>query len=172
MSQGKESLCAKQKSSRISCARCLFFITLATRSLSITYILLGQIHLVKDFSFKSYTQFYRIKGSGSSWRPPPPPHPMIFEWHKLPHEYRKNILILQILAKLRLFLKGRKNIRLLAFEIIVNHVIWRFRIYDCFREIFKFWENMETEIIILQNLLLLDGGRRQQILNRRYFYEK
>ena len=62
-----------------------------------------------------------------------------------------------ILDKFRLFVKGRKNIKLLECEQIIYHFKARdldICIYSLFRKIFGFHEN--TDILeILRNLLLL-----------------
>ena len=96
--------------------------------------------------------------------PPPPPPPTIFEWQILPQQtiYRwksnltanrihfkcwEKILISRFyeqfsqngsaMAPERLFEKisNFKNTNILY--IILKHVVWRFRIYNYFREIFK-----------------------------------
>ena len=100
--------------------------------------------------------------------PPPPPHqPIIFERHKLPQQiiyrrkenlsespnhlkYRENILILRFYGhfsrnsrNLGHFWKFEKfqTLRTQTLYIILKRVIWRFQIYNLFREIFKFRED-------------------------------
>ena len=113
----------------------------------------------------TYTHICRIKGCGGAGCPPPPP--IIFERLKLPQqiiyrrkenlsespnhqEYWENILVSRFYEQ---FLRNRRNLgHFRKFEkisnsqnmnilyIILKHVIWRFQIYNLFREIFKFRE--------------------------------
>ena len=101
--------------------------------------------------------------------PPPPPPLIIFELYILPQQtiYRwkenltanrihfkhfKNILISRFyeqfspngsaMAPERMFEKI-SNLKIMnILYIILKHVVWKFRIYNYFREIFKFRENM------------------------------
>ena len=102
-------------------------------------------------------------------RPPPPPPPIIFEPRILPKQtiyrwkvnstanrihfkYLKNILISRFceqfsrnasaMAPERMFEKNSDFEIMNILYIILKHVVWRFRIYHYFREIFKFRENM------------------------------
>ena len=106
------------------------------------------------------TQFYRIKGGGGSWRPPPPPPPppIIYRWkenltaNRIHFKYLKDILISRFyeqfsrngsaMAPERTFEKI-SNLKIMnILYISLKHVVWRFRVYNYFREIFKFRENM------------------------------
>ena len=103
----------------------------------------------------NYTQFYKIKG-GAWLEAPPPPPPIIFERQILPQQtiyrwkgnltvsrihfkYWKNILILRFYEQFSRngsAMAVQKNFKLIKYEIyiILKHVVWRFRIYNYFRE--------------------------------------
>ena len=114
-----------------------------------------------------YTHFCRIKGCGGA------PPPTIFERLKLPQQiicrrkenlsespnhqkYWENIFVSRFykqfsrnrrnLGHFRKFEKisNSKNMNILY--IILKHVIWRFQIYNLFREIFKFREDESNNV--------------------------
>ena len=83
------------------------------------------------------------------------PHQTIYRWkenltaNRIHFKYLKNILISRFYRQFSRNGSGtdvRKNFKLENHEhilyIILKHVVWRFRIYNYFREIFKFRENM------------------------------
>ena len=104
---------------------------------------------------------------------PPPPPPIIFERLKLPQQiiyrrnenlsespnhqkYWENILVSRFYEQ---FSRNRRNLgHFRKFEkisnsqnmnilcIILKHVIWRFQIYNLFREIFKFREDKSNNV--------------------------
>ena len=104
---------------------------------------------------------------------PPPPPPIIFERLKLPQQiiyrrkenlsespnhqkYWENILVSRFYEQ---FSRNRQNLdHFRKFEkisdsqnmnilyIILKHVIWRFQIYNLFREIFKFREDKSNNV--------------------------
>ena len=104
---------------------------------------------------------------------PPPPPPIIFERIKLPQQiiyrrkenlsespnhqkYWENILVSRFYEQ---FSRNRRNLgHFRKFEkisnsqnmnilcIILKHVIWRFQIYNLFREIFKFREDKSNNV--------------------------
>ena len=115
--------------------------------------------------FSHITHICRIKGcGGAGCPPPPPPPPIIFERLKLPQQiiyrrkenlsespnhqkYWQNILVSRFYEQ---FLQNRRNLgHFRKFEkisdsqnmnilyIILKYVIWRFQIYNLFREICK-----------------------------------
>ena len=107
------------------------------------------------------------------WDAPPPPPPIIFERLKLPQriiyrrkenlsespnhlKYRENILISRFYED---FSRNSRNLgHFWQFEkisncqnmnishIILKHVIWRFQIYNLFREIFKFRKDKSNNV--------------------------
>ena len=55
--------------------------------------------------------------------------------------------IFREMLRFRPFLEVRKNFKLLEYEhIILKHVIWRFQIYNLFREIFTFREDKSNNV--------------------------
>ena len=125
-----------------------------------------------DVIFMCYkcTHICRIKGCGGAGWPPPP---IIFERLKLPQQiiyrrkenlsespnhqkYWENILVSRFYEQ---FSRNRRNLgHFWKFEkisnsqnmnilyIILNYVIWRFQIYNLFREIFKFREDKSNNV--------------------------
>ena len=118
------------------------------------------------------THICRIKGCGSAGCPPPPP-PIIFERLKLPQQiiyrrkenlsespnhqkYWENILVSRFyeqfsrnrrnLGHFRKFEKISNSQNMNILYIILKHVIWRFQIYNLFREIFKFREDKSNNV--------------------------
>ena len=116
------------------------------------------------------TQFYRIKGGGGSGRPSPPiifereivPQQTMYRWKGnltasgIQFKYWENILISLFYEQFsrndssmvpeRLFKKISNFENMNILYIILKHVVWRFRIYNYFREIFKFRENMSKNL--------------------------
>ena len=116
------------------------------------------------------THICRIKGCGGAGWPPPP---IIFERLKLPQQiiyrrkenlsespnhqkYWENILVSRFYEQ---FSRNRRNLghfrkfeKISNFQnmnilyIILKHVIWRFQIYNLFREIFKFREDKSNNV--------------------------
>ena len=103
----------------------------------------------------------------------PPPPPIIFERLKLPQqiiyrwkenlsespnhqEYWENILVSRFyeqfsrnrrnLGHFRKFEKISNSQNMNILYIILKHVIWRFQIYNLFREIFKFREDKSNNV--------------------------
>ena len=118
----------------------------------------------------AYTHICRIKGCGGAGWPPPP---IIFERLKLPQQiiyrrkenlsespnhqkYWENILVSrfyeqfsrnrQNLGHFRNFEKISNSQNMNILHIILKHVIWRFQIYNLFREIFKFREDKSNNV--------------------------
>ena len=117
-----------------------------------------------------YTHIFRIKGCGGAGWPPPP---IIFERLKLPQQiiyrrkenlsespnhqkYWENILVSRFyeqfsrnrrnLGHFRKFEKISNSQNMNILYIILKHVIWRFQIYNLFREIFKFREDKSNNV--------------------------
>ena len=109
---------------------------------------------------KKFAQFHRIKGGGGS-APPPPPRSYpnkLYCWKenltatRIHFKYWKNILISRFyeqssrngsaMAPERLFKEISNFYNMSISYIIVTHVVWRFRRYNYFCEVFKFGENM------------------------------
>ena len=117
-----------------------------------------------------YTHICRIKGCGGAGCPPPP---IIFERLKLPQQiiyrrkenlsespnhqkYWENILVSRFyeqfsrnrrnLGHFRKFEKNSNSQNMNILYIILKHVIWRFQIYNLFREIFKFSEDKSNNV--------------------------
>ena len=131
-----------------------------------TYLLLPS-----EFSHKTLnTHICRIKGCGGVGWPPPP---IIFERLKLPKQiiyrrkenlsespnhqkYWENILVSRFyeqfsrnrrnLGHFRKFEKISNSQNMNILYIILKHVIWRFQIYNLFREIFKFREDKSNNV--------------------------
>ena len=105
--------------------------------------------------------------------PPPPPPPIIFERLKLPQQiiyrrkenlsespnhqkYWENILVSRFyeqfsrnrrnLGHFRKFEKISNSQNMNILYIILKHVIWRFQIYNLFREIFKSREDKSNNV--------------------------
>ena len=121
-----------------------------------------QVSLVDTDWYERSTQFYRIKGGGGSGRPHQPiiferqilPQQTIYRWkgnltaNRIPFKYWENILISRFyeqfsrndsaMAPERLFKKFQTFKNMCMLYVILKHVVWRFRIYNYFREIFKF----------------------------------
>ena len=119
--------------------------------------------------FCKYVYIYTIlQNKNRRWLGAAPP-PIIFEPYILPQQtihrwkenltanrihfkYLKNILILRLydqfsrngsaMAPKRMFEKISNFKIMNILYIILKHVVWRFRIYNYFREIFNFRENM------------------------------
>ena len=118
------------------------------------------------------THICGIKGCGGAGCPPPPP-PIIFERLKLPQQiiyrrkenlsespnhkkYWENILVSRFyeqfsrnrrnLGHFRKFEKISNSQNMNILYIILKHVIWRFQIYNLFREIFKFREDKSNNV--------------------------
>ena len=107
------------------------------------------------YSENMCTHIYRIKKSGGAGWPPPP---IIFERLKLPQQiiyrrkenlsespnhqkyYRRN------LGHFRKFEKISNSQNMNILYIILKHVIWRFQIYNLFREICKFREDKSNNV--------------------------
>ena len=125
---------------------------------------------VPVFDHYIYTHICRIKGcGGAGW----PPTPIIFERLKLPQQiiyrrkenlsespnhqkYWENILVSRFyeqfsrnrrnLGHFRKFEKISNSQNMNILYIILKHVIWRFQIYNLFREIFKFREDKSNNV--------------------------
>ena len=120
--------------------------------------------------FCSFTHICRIKGCGGAGWPPPP---IIFERLKLPQQiiyrrkenlsespnhqkYWENILVSRFyeqfsrnrrnLGHFRKFEKISNSQNMNVLYIILKHVIWRFQIYNLFRDIFKFREDKSNNV--------------------------
>ena len=121
-----------------------------------------------DTTYYTYLQNKRMRRCGV-----PPPPPIIFERLKLPQQiiyrrkenlsespnhqkYWENILVSRFYEQ---FSRNRRNLgHFRKFEkisnaqnmdilyIILKHVIWRFQIYNLFREIFKFREDKSNNV--------------------------
>ena len=116
------------------------------------------------------THICGIKGCGGAGWPPPP---IIFERLKLPQQiiyrrkenlsespnhqkYWENILVSRFyeqfsqnrrnLGHFRKFEKISNSQNMNILYIILKHVIWRFQIYNLFREIFKFREDKSNNV--------------------------
>ena len=117
----------------------------------------------------TYLQNKRMRRCGV----PPPPPPIIFERLKLPQQiiyrrkenvsenpnhqkYWENILVSRFyeqfsrnrwnLGHFRKFEKISNSQNMNILYIILKHVIWRFQIYNLFREIFKFREDKSNNV--------------------------
>ena len=115
--------------------------------------------------------FAELKGCGGAGWPPPPP--IIFERLKLPQQiiyrrkenlseslnhqkYWENILVSRFyeqfsrnrrnLGHFRKFEKISNSQNMNILYIILKHVIWRFQIYNLFREILKFREDKSNNV--------------------------
>ena len=127
--------------------------------------------LIFSISTEIYT-YLRNKRMRRCGVPPPPP-PIIFERLKLPQQiiyrrkenlsespnhqkYWENILVSrfyeqfsrnrQNLGHFRKFKKISNSQNMNILYIILKHVIWRFQIYNLFREIFKFREDKSNNV--------------------------
>ena len=124
----------------------------------------------KLLKYEDITHICRIKGCGGAGWPPPP---IIFERLKLPQQiiyrrkenlsespnhqkYWENILVSRFyeqfsrnrrnLGYFRKFEKISNSQNMNILYIILKHVIWRFQIYNLFREIFKFREDKSNNV--------------------------
>ena len=125
---------------------------------------------VTNLSNYTYLQNKRMRRCGV---PPPPPPSIIFERLKLPQQiiyrrkenlsespnhqkYWENILLSRFyeqfsrnrrnLGHFRKFEKISNSQNMNILYIILKHVIWRFQIYNLFREIFKFLEDKSNNV--------------------------
>ena len=125
----------------------------------------------KELLKYTYLQNKRMRRCGV----PPPPPPIIFERLKLPQQiiyrrkenlsespnhqrYWENILVSRFyeqfsrnrrnLGHFRKFEKISNSQNMNILYIILKHVIWRFQIYNLFREIFKFREDKSNNVFL------------------------
>ena len=137
-----------------------------TASISTTFL----ARYILQNGLLSITHICRIKGCGGAGWPPPP---IIFERLKLPQQiiyrlkenlsespnhqkYWENILVSRFyeqfsrnrrnLGHFRKFEKISNSQNMNILYIILKHVIWRFQIYNLFREIFKFREDKSNNV--------------------------
>ena len=126
------------------------------------------LEIVSLFLYYTYLQNKRMRRCGVA-----PPPPIIFERLKLPQQiiyrrkenlsespnhqkYWENILVSRFyeqfsrnrrnLGHFRKFEKISNSQNMNILYIILKHVIWRFQIYNLFREIFKFREDKSNNV--------------------------